>query len=423
LQIGWQLTLAALLLVSPLDTYAQAQETLRLADLIAGVRSDNPELRAARELARAAAAAPRRERAYDDPTFSYESWNFPNSFALDRADNNIFRLSQKVPFPGKRSLAGRIAEHEAERVADLAASVELDVILAAKRAFFALWSAHENLRIYEREKQLLQRFAHIAEQNYAVGKVLQTDVLRAQVEITGIGHRVNTAQLTIDTAGAELNALLNREPNRDVGIPEGQDPPQLDLNPIALIELALKKRPEMSAQRASIAREQRALDLAERQYWPDFEFSLSRFVNEGTEDGFGAMASITVPLAYRSKYAAGVTEAEARLAAAKAETLQVESQIRREVQQAFAEAQTALAHYALFVTTHIPQAEQVLRVTESGYQAGSASFLDLIDTARVIESVHLEHVAAQAEFAMAHADLERAVGSDLSVPAGDAGHE
>jgi outer membrane protein TolC len=417
------MALAAVVLLCPVAARAQTQEALRLADLIASARSDNPELRAARELAKAAAAAPRRERAYDDPVFSYESWNTPNSFALDQADNNIFRLSQKVPFPGKRTLAGRVAEHEAERVADLAASVELDVIAAVKRAFFELWRAHENLRIYARERQLLQRFARIAEQKYAVGKVSQTDVLRAQVEITGVAHRTNTARLAVDTAAAELNALLGREPDRDVGLPERQDPPELNANSAALIELALERRPEMDAQRASIAREQSALDLAERQYWPDFEFSLSRFVNEGTEDGFGAMASVTIPLAYRSKYAAGVSEAQARLAAAKAEMLQIESRIRREVQQAFAQAQTALAHYELFVTTHIPQAEQVLRVIESGYQAGSAGFLDLIDTARVIESVHLEHIEAQAEFAMARADLERAVGSELSAPGRTEPHE
>ncbi len=416
MRAGWFFLVSALVLTVPALARAQLAEPLRLADVIAAARQANPELHAARELAKAAAAAPARVSAYDDPTFVYESWNAPGSFRVDEADNNIFRISQKIPFPGKRGLAGKMAEHEAERVARQAAGLELDVVAAVKRAFYELWRAHENLDIYARERNLLQRFAHIAEQKYAVGEVSQADALRAQVELTGVIHRINTETLGVETATAELNALLSREPGHPLGVPELQGRPRLAAQPAVLIELALGQRPELAAERSAIAREQSALQLAEREYWPDFELSLGRFVNAGAEDGFGAMASVTIPLAYRSKYAAGVTEADARLAATKAELRRVEDRIRRDVQQAFAQARTALAHYELFVTTHIPQAEQVLRVTESGYQAGTADFLDLIDTARVIESVHLEHVEAQAEFEMAYADLERAVGSELPRP-------
>ena len=59
---------------------------LRLDDVLTEVRTQNPTLAAARERARAAAAAPARASAYDDPTVSWEAWNVPNSFAIDRAD-------------------------------------------------------------------------------------------------------------------------------------------------------------------------------------------------------------------------------------------------------------------------------------------------------------------------------------------------
>ena len=38
----------------------------------------------------------------------------PDSLRVDQAENNIFRLSQKMPFPGKRTLAGTVAEHTAD---------------------------------------------------------------------------------------------------------------------------------------------------------------------------------------------------------------------------------------------------------------------------------------------------------------------
>jgi outer membrane protein TolC len=47
------------------------------------------------------------------------------------------------------------------------------------------------------------------------------------------------------------------------------------------------------------------------------------------------------------------------------------------------------------------------------YQTGKLDFLSLIDSVRAIESVHLEHVEAEASFEKAFADLERAVGGPL----------
>ncbi len=282
---------------------------LRLADVLEQARERNPEIKAARERAAAAAAVPRRVRALDDPTFSYEVWNAPDSFRVDRADNNILRLSQKVPFPGKRALAEVVAARDADAAQSDVTSVELDVTTAVKRAFYDLWAAHELLHVYGRERDLVERFARIAEQKYGVGEVAQSDVLRAQVELTRLINRVTTQTLAIESTRAELNALLSRPPREPLGVPE--DPPAARLDPEAeaLIDVALTSRPELRAQQAAVSREEAAVRLAQREYFPDFEFSVGRFLNPGARDGFGAMAAVSIPLAYKSKYDAGLAEA------------------------------------------------------------------------------------------------------------------
>jgi outer membrane protein TolC len=406
--------LATLLAVFQLGLARAAEsEPLRLADVLAAAREHNPELRAARERARAAAAIPRQVAALDDPTLAWESWNVPNSLRVNRADNNIFRLSQKLPFPGKRGLAGKVAEREATVVERDADSVELDVLAEVKRTYYDLWQAHQNLLIYQRERALLERFARTAERRYGTGDVPQTDVLRAQVELTRTVNRVTTETLAIASARAELNALLSQEPSEPLGVPEEAPLPELDDTPAALVTLALERRPELAAQAAAVSREETAIRLARRNYWPDFEVSVGRFVNYDTDDGFGAMASVTIPLAYRSKYEAAVAEARARLSAAQADLRRVQDRVRREVEQAFLRARTARLQHDLFVTTHIPQTEQTLRVSESAYETGAVDFLTLIDTVRAIEAVHLEHIEAASALEKAYADIERAVGVDF----------
>jgi outer membrane protein TolC len=122
---------------------------------------------------------------------------------------------------------------------------------------------------------------------------------------------------------------------------------------------------------------------------------------------------VTIPLAQKGRYDAAVSEAEARLAAARADRRRLEDTIRRDVMQSYLRARSALERRELHVTTHIPQTEQALRVTEGGYQAGGVDFGMLTETARALEDVHLEHLEAAADFEKAWAELERAVGTSL----------
>src|SRR5262245_1700766 len=395
---------------------AETAEPLRLAEVLEIAQQANPEIRAMRERAAAMRAVPAQVSAYDDPTLSWEGWDIPNSLRVDEAENNIFRLSQKVPFPGKRTLAGTVAEHKADAGQQAVHVAELEVATAVKRAYYALWLTRQKRDILSRDKLLVERFTHTAEQKYGVGDATQADALRAQVELTHMIIEVNTAALAIEEAEAELNALLSRAPDEPLGVPE--DPPMQPVGASVetLTDLAMRQRPELAAQRADIARAESGVELAQLSRWPDFEFSFGRFVNFDRSDGFGALVSVTLPFVQWSKYEAMTAEARAKRGAVEAELRRWQDRIRREVAQAYTRASTAALQYRLAKSTHVPQAEQALRVSETAYEAGSVDFLSLLDSVRRIESVHIQHVEAGAELAMATADLERAIGGALPEP-------
>ena len=90
-----------------------------------------------------------------------------------------------------------------------------------------------------------------------------------------------------------------------------------------------------------------------------------------------------------------------------------QDRVRKEVEQAFLRARTALLQRDLYVTTHVPQAELALSASKTAYQTGKLDFLSLIDSVRAIESAHLDHIEAEASFEKAFADLERAVGGPI----------
>jgi outer membrane protein, heavy metal efflux system len=406
--------LGGLFAFAPIAAGETLAGTLRLEDVVDEARRANAEIRAARERQSAAAAVPARVSAYDDPTFSYESWNAPESFRLDRADNNILRLSQKVPFPGKRRLAGEAAERDAERARESATRAELDVVAAVKRAYYDLWRAYQNMQIYSRDQELVERLVQTVEQRYRVGEGAQPDVLRAQVELTRALNRLTTERLAVDSARAGLAALLSREDDTGLGVPEDPPSPSLEAPLDELVARALRERPDLRAATASIAGEETKVTMAKLDYFPDFEFSIARFINFANRDGFGAMASVSIPFLFKRKYDAAVTEANAHVAESRAERRRLEDRARRNVKQAYLRARTALLQNELFLTAHVPQSEQALEAAEVGYRTGKIDFLSLLDSLRAVEMVHVEHITAAAEFWKAMADLERAVGGELS---------
>ncbi len=388
-------------------------EALKLEEVLAYAQHRNPAIKAAKSRSVAAQNVPAQVSAYEDPRVSWESWNAPENFRVDEADNNIFRLSQTIPFPGKLRLKGEIASKEAERMEAELRGTEIDTVAQLKKAYYDLWSVYRNLEVYRRDQALLAQFARIAEQKYAVGQVSQSDVLRAHVEHTRLINRVTTETLALGKAQARLNAVLSRAPEAPLGRPQNPPAPAVPYTMSELEGLMLRNRPQLLAQARVLEKERLALALTRKAYYPDFEVSMSRFVNFDARDGFGVMVSASIPLAFKYKYDAAVEETTANLQAAQSELGRLQDLALFEVKQAFVEAQTALEQVNLFLYTHVPQAAQALQASQIGYQTGTLDFLSLIDGVRVIEQIHLEHLMAAANFERAWAELERAVGQEL----------
>jgi len=386
---------------------------LMLEAVLAYAQAHNPAIQAAGHRLLAARERPAQVSALDDPVFTYEGFNTPENFDLTHTDNNILKLSQKLPFPGKRRLRGRIATQEAEITREELRMTEVTTRAEVTKAYYDLWQVHQNLLIYAHDKELMAQFATVAEKKYVVGQAAQPDVLRAQVELTRLITRVTTETLKLGDVRARLNGLLSRPPEAPLGIPRDAPKPVVTQSLTELGELTLKTRPEIIAKAVAIGRDATALAFAQQAYFPDFEVYVERFFNAGRKDGFGVVFSATIPLAYREKYDAGVVEAKARVSASKADLRAAQDTALAEVKSALVRAQTAVELVNLFAQTHVPQAEQALASSQIGYQTGKVDFLSLIDSLRVVEGVRLEHVAAATDFAKAYADLERAVGQPL----------
>src|SRR5436189_127650 len=346
-------------LVCPL---ARAEELpasgpLPLGDVVAYARAHNPELEAAHQRQAAARAVPAQAAAWDDPTLAAESWNSPRAVPYAAAENHILQLSQRLPFPGKLGLKGRMAERDADMAAADARMTELTVLESVKQAYWDLWLTDRHLAVYTRDLELARELAAGAAGRYAVGMAGQPDVLRAEVERTHIATRLVTTRLERERAAAHLNELLSRGPEEPLGTPVDPGPAHLPGPLDRLIALAREHHPELAVRGAAVAREKDDVALARRGYLPDFELTFERFDNRVGRDGYGAMIAMTLPLPFKYRRDAALDEAHARLAGEEAMRRRAEDRTAAAVKRALAALEAAAAERELLAATHLPQAE------------------------------------------------------------------
>jgi outer membrane protein TolC len=88
---------------------------------------------------------------------------------------------------------------------------------------------------------------------------------------------------------------------------------------------------------------------------------------------------------------------------------QTKQTIRREVVQALARLQGASGLLASFAEV-LPQAQKLLKASQLGFAEGKTSVLAVLEAQRTYRATLTQYTEAQAELALAQAELTRAMG-------------
>ena len=397
------------------DPDAVLRNTLVLPELIHEVLARNPELVAARKQWEAATNRIPQARSLDDPTVFVDLFNVPNTFNVTHTQNSIFGLSQNLPFPGKRALKGDVASRSADMTEQAVRAKERELVARLKQNYYDLFLAQKAVQIHHEQVEVLRQFVEITNVKFRAGKGSQADVLKAHVELSLLFQHRPVLEQRRETAEAMLNTLLDRDPASPLGM--AQAPSQLPLEqPIDdLHRLALNDRPEIKAAELDVQRNEQSQALAQRQYYPDFNVSFRRFQNFQASDGYGAYVSMSIPFAFwtKPKYDAGVQEAAAAVAVARAQQQTLENMTRFQINDLLAKLRASDQVATLYRTTILPQGEQSLEAARVGYRAGKAGVLELIEAQRAWQGFQLEYFKALVDRQQRLAELEQVVGITL----------
>jgi outer membrane protein, heavy metal efflux system len=294
------------------------------------------------------------------------------------------------------------------------------VVMMVKESYFQLHAIEEVIATTRKDDEVLHRMAKIAETMYSTGERTQQDVLKAKAEITMLKQRLLELDAQETTLKAKLNTLLNRRADEPLGAtvtpPEDGFTGSLE----ALFALAAANRPEVGAAQAQIERYDLEKKLMAKEGLPDYRLGVEYRSIGYSDDMIMFTVGVDLPV-WRSKYRAGVREAELMKASSQAAREAAERQSSRDVQDAAFRLLTARRSLELYRAELIPQAEARFKASEAGYQTGKVDFMDLLEGQRFLLSVRVMAAMAGGDVGMELARLERAVGVELkaNVSAGE----
>lgn len=392
--------------VAPLVGAVELTEsTLNLATLIAETQERNPEIQAARQRWEANQAVIPQVQTLPDPRV-----NFGYKDVTEREE--MYGLSQEIPFPGKLRLRGAIASREAERAEQEYLAARLRVVARLKEAYFDLHLAHKSIGIVEKNKLLLQDFESTARSRYGVGRATQQDVFRAQTEISRVLARLATLAQRKESLRADINRLLNRPPLDPLGAPPEIAVTALRQGLPALLTILDQSSPLLRAREKDVERGNEAVALAKREYFPDFEVNGFGFHNETmNKNGYQFMLGVKIPLYYATKQREGVREAFATRESAAQELQAVKQDLQFRLHDNLVQAQRAERLVAILKDAIIPQAILTLESAQAGYAVGSVDFLTLLNSLLTLQENELELHSEMVEHEKAVARLEEILGS------------
>jgi outer membrane protein TolC len=395
------------------DLFGSRQE-LSLTALVDEVRRRNPTLRAAVAAWQAAAQRCPQVVALDDPVFQsmFAPGSFPSNSSVQAS--YFIGIAQKVPWAGKRALRGQVAQAESNAVGLDSQDVDLRLSEAARLAFFDYYLARRDLELNAANTEAVQRFRATATAKFEANQVAQQDILQADVELGTLKSRYLELKQNETIARARINTLLHREPQ----IPLPPPPRALEVpdelpDAAFLREEALARRPDLAAQAARIESEQSSVELALKEFYPDFEF-MGRYDQFWTpvEQRPQVGMYLNIPL-NQSRRKAAVNEAMFRLHKLQAEYDAQVDGIRNEVQAAHARLERSLETVHLYVNTILPAAQLNVEAASAGYEAGNLDFLRLVEAERQYIELQEKHQEAVAEYHRNRAELDRVVGAGL----------
>jgi outer membrane protein TolC len=373
---------------SPQEDAAQKTPPLVLEDLVREALARNPDLLAFEAKLKASGHRIPQVKSLPDPKFMFGYQNVGwNRYTLGEFDGSqwIFTGTQSVPYPGKLRLKGEMAGYDSQALEAGYRALQLSVVQKVKELYFDLFLYYRERDILASRKSLYDKIEQAALARYSSGTGLEQEVLMAQAEKYMLMEKDEMLRQKIEAGKGILNALLAREVNAPLGRPEEPVPTKFDAGSSALLNAAGSGSPQIKAGEKAVDSAGKKLELARKEYYPDFTFTGGVFKRSGEfQDMWSLTAAINIPVFYKTKQREGVREAEELLSASERELESSRYMVASGIRENYSILESAERQMRLYREGLVPVTERDVDAALANYRAGKTDQLTVINDLRAL---------------------------------------
>ena len=385
-----------------------------LAVLIEEAKRNDPAIRAAEQTAKAATFVAPQMSALPDPQFTLQQFSVgsPRPFAgytnSDFADIGV-GASQQLPYPGKLKLRGAVADRDANTAKAHIEVVLQDEIENLKTTYFHLAYLQQTLGTLQRNAALLEQVERQTEAHYSSGQGNQQDVLKAQLERTKILREISMHHQLVGQDQAELKRILRRPQDSPDILAEAVTATFLSYTASELLDKVREQNPNINEHSAMVQRSQTAVELAQKEFRPDFGVS---YMYENTDRKFRDYYGLSFNVNFPRRKPRHAALAQAQVNVERAQT-DLDTQLQAalaEVQKQYVMVKTSEEQLLIYRDGLIPQAQATIEAGLAAYQSNREDFATLFSSFMDVLSLNLEYQQAILDHETALAHIERLTG-------------
>jgi len=388
-----------------------------LSVLIDEAKKNDPAIHAAESAAKAATFAAPQMSTLPDPQFTLQQFSVgsPRPFAgYTNSDFAYIGLgaSQQFPYPGKLKLRGAVADRDADAVKAHVEVVLQDEIETLKTTYFRLAYLQQSLGILQQNAALLQQIEEQAEAHYSTGQGNQRDVLKAQLERTKILREISMRHQLVGEDQAVLKRILRRSQDSSDIIPEPLSATFLRYSASELLDKVRGQNPNVQEDMAMIQRSQTAVELAQKEFRPDFEVS---YMYENTDRKFRDyyMLSFSVNFPRRKPRRASLVQAQVNIVRSQQEQDAQVQAVLAEVQKQYVAIEASEEQLLIYRDGLIPQAQATIQAGLTAYESSRTDFESLFSSYMDVLNLDLEYQQTLLDHETALTHIERLTGVTL----------
>lgn len=285
-----------------------------LDDYLRLAAQNNPGLKAMYSEYEASVQRIAQAKGWSDPMLSVSAFGEMVETRLG-AQSATFSIEQQFPWFGTLKAKGDAAALAAEAGLKRFQDARNELFYQVKSAYYPIYEAARLIALNKDNLEILRTYKSLATVRFSNGKGPMVDVIRIDIMIDQLTSEINTLERQRGAQESVFNALLNRDSDQPIVVPDTLELPQVSVdtwqdslvnNPRLVIKEKLTDAAEASER------------VARKEGMPMLGLGFNYIIidpmpgmdhPENGRDAYMPMFSVSLPL-YRKKYKAAVKEAE-----------------------------------------------------------------------------------------------------------------